>query len=78
MWLYNLYTKLTESNATDWAIYGINGIEHFLVIKMEEHGNNQTTQTPDVQTQTCQSSPRQEQKNKTDGKLIMCHLQKIC
>ncbi len=37
---------------------------------MEQHENNQTTETPDVQTKPCQSSPRQEQKNQTDGKLI--------
>ncbi|KAK2909341.1 hypothetical protein Q8A67_005178 [Cirrhinus molitorella] len=42
----------------------ISGIEHFLVIKMEQHENSQTTESPDVQMKTCKSSPMQDCKNK--------------
>lgn len=53
----------------------INCIEHFLVIKMEQPENNQTTQAPDVETNTCQTTPMQEWKNKTQSKTVICHLQ---
>ncbi len=49
----------------------ISDIEHFLVIKMEQHENNQTTETPDVPTQTCQSSPSQDCKNKRQCKFVI-------
>lgn len=42
-------TEESESKLTDEAICEVNG-RYFLVIKMEQHENNQITETPDVQT----------------------------
>lgn len=41
---------------TDGAICEINGIEHFQVMKTEQHENNKTTQTPNGITKTFEST----------------------
>lgn len=67
-------TEESESKLTDEAICEVNG-RYFLMIMMEQRENNQITETPDVQTKTCQSSPRQEQENESQSKFVVCHLQ---
>lgn len=60
---------------TDGEICEINRIEHFQVIKTEQHENDQTSQVPDVKTKTCNSTHRQW-KNKKQCKLVI-HLERI-
>lgn len=51
---------------TDGADCEISGIDHFQVMKTEQHENNKTTQTPDGITETFEST--EECNNETQCK----------